>query len=248
MIIARPGYEILTDLSMYATDELQLVERAGRVSYRSEDLITEQGESAQKFVCDRIRDGHESVIEHSSITIRFICDRGISHELVRHRLVSWTQESTRYCNYSRDKFGNQITVIEPSYLKPGSNSYTACFTSCGASEKAYMDMLRDHCSAQEARCVLPTCLKTELVGTANFREWRHVLKERTNAYAHPQMRELMLPLLKELYERIPVVFDDIYVLRFGKADQRNQQISFDQILNRKVLEVAECQTDSNGAS
>lgn len=214
MIIARPGYEIVTDVSMYGTEELMLIERAGRSCYHSEDQITEQGESAKTFIGNRILEGHESVIEHSLITIRFICDRGVSHELVRHRHVSWTQESTRYCNYSKDKFSNQITVIEPSYLTPGSNAYTAWFTACGAAEKAYMDMLRDHCSAQEARCVLPTCLKTELYGSANFREWRHVLKERTAPAAHPQMREIMLPLLKELYERVPVIFDDIYQLRY----------------------------------
>lgn len=220
MIIARPGYEIMTDFSMYGTDELELIERAGRVCYKSEDRITDQGESAKKFISSRIAEEHEGIIEHSIVTIRFICDRGVSHELVRHRLVSWTQESTRYCNYSKDKFGNQITVIEPSYLKPGSDSYTSWFNACMAAEKAYMEMLGDHCSAQEARCVLPMSLKTELIGTANFREWRHVLKLRTSPFAHPQMREIMLPLLGELHERVPVIFDDLYEETFGSSAGR----------------------------
>lgn len=243
MIIARPGYEIITDISMYATEELMDIELAARNCYKSEGLIKDQGESAKDLIKRLIENGHDAMLEFKDIEVRFICDRGVSHELVRHRLASFSQESTRYCNYSKDRFGNQITVIEPSYLKPGTNAYAAWFLACGHAEKAYMKMLEDHCSAQEARCVLPTCLKTELFMKANYREWRHILKERTSAHAHPQMRELMLPLLVELYNRIPVIFDDIYALRFGKEDERTYQINMDQVLNKKALEEALCQID-----
>lgn len=209
MIIRRAGYEILTDFSIYGTLELMAIEEKARTCYRSEDKILEQGESAKALIKRLIKSGHESPLEHGIISVRFTCDRGISHELVRHRLASFSQESTRYCNYSKDKFSNQITVIEPCYLTPGSNAYTAWFKACGAAEKAYMEMLKDHCSAEEARVVLPTCLKTELVMTANYREWRTILKQRTARNAHPQMRELMVPLLHELQDRLPVIFDDI---------------------------------------
>ena len=148
-------------------------------------------------------------MEHFSFTVKFICDRGVSHEIVRHRIASYSQESTRYCNYSKDNFGGEITVIEPCFLIPGTKAYAEWCTLCLNAEIAYFKMLDWGCSPQEARAVLPNSLKTELVMTANIREWRHFLKLRTSPAAHPQMREVANLLLEELKAKIPVVFDDI---------------------------------------
>ena len=204
-------------------EDMQLIEAAGRVCYKSEEKITDT--SFVDFLERIVRKGHESVLEHSMLTVRFICDRGVSHELVRHRLASVSQESTRYCNYSGD-----VTFILPLYLKEGRDLYyntehddgagslvqnlevnkfgTWC-NSMHAAATAYNTMLQWGASAQEARAVLPNSTKTEVVMTANLREWRHILKLRTSKAAHPQMRELMCPLLKELKASIPVIFDDI---------------------------------------
>lgn len=210
MKIIHPSYEILTDISPFGTLELEQIERAARTCYKSEDKITDQAESAKQLIKKLIENGHEAMLEHSSLTVKFVCDRGISHELVRHRMASFAQESTRYCNYSNEKFGKEITVIKPYYLSEGSKAYTLWNTACFYDELYYFALLNEGLSPQEARCVLPNSLKTEVVITANYREWRHILRLRTDRTAHPQMRELMVPLLKDLYGRIPVIFDDIY--------------------------------------
>jgi len=147
-------------------------------------------------------------LEHFSFTVKFICDRGVSHEIVRHRIASYSQESTRYCNYSKDDFGREITVIEPCFLVPGTAGYDMWYMACQMAEQYYFSMLDWGCVPEEARAVLPNSLKTELVMTANLREWRHFLKLRTSL-AHPQMREVANLLLNELKVKIPVVFDDI---------------------------------------
>lgn len=186
---------------------LRRLEECGRICYKSEDKITDG--SAAKFVAGIIKRGHEAVLEHCSVTVKFICDRGVSHEIVRHRMASYCQESTRYCNYSKDGFGNEITVIEPCYLKQASKSYTLWKNLCCCAEQIYFSMLEDGCSPQEARAVLPNSLKTEVIMTANMREWRHFFKLRCAAAAHPQMREVACLLLGRFQEKIPVIFDDI---------------------------------------
>ena len=206
MKIINASYRIETPT--YSGEELlKGIEQAGRTCYKSEDRITE--ESAKSFVQKLIERGHESVLEHESITVRFICDRGVSHEIVRHRIASFSQESTRYCNYSNDRFGYEITFIKPYFLKEGTAAYALWSTAMHLANIMYSDMLAEGCTPQEARSVLPNSTKTEVVMTANLREWRHFLKLRTSKAAHPQMRELTVPLLHELQERIPVVFDDI---------------------------------------
>ena len=205
MKIINASYRIETPID--GAEILKRIEKAGRTCYKSEDRITE--ESAKSFVQKLIERGHESVLEHESITVRFICDRGISHEIVRHRLANFSQESTRYCNYSNDRFGSELTFIKPCFFKEKKGAYCSWYNSMDFAECAYFDMLDDGCTPQEARSVLPNSTKTEIVMTANLREWRHFLKLRTAKAAHPQMRELTVPLLKELQERIPVVFDDI---------------------------------------
>ena len=166
--------------------------------------------SAEKFVAGIIKRGHEAVLEHCSFTVKFICDRGVSHEIVRHRMASYCQESTRYCNYGKGKFGEEITVIEPCFLKSGSRAYDYWRDACEGVEIRYFDMLAEGCTPQEARSVLPNSLKTEVVMTANIREWRHFLKLRCSPAAHPQMREVALILLDKVHWLIPVCFDDIW--------------------------------------
>ena len=205
MKIIEASHSIETPID--GAEILKRIEKAGRTCYKSEDRITE--ESAKVFVRKLIERGHESVLEHGSITVRFVCDRGISHEIVRHRIASFSQESTRYCNYSNDRFRNNITFIKPCFLDEGTGGYKLWKQAMFIAEKEYFELLKLGCTPQEARSVLPNSIKTEIVMTANLREWRHFLKLRTAKAAHPQMRELTVPLLKELQERIPVVFDDI---------------------------------------
>ena len=203
------GYEILTPIR---GDELQLIEKAGRTCYKSEDKITD--ESAKKFVAGLIKRNHEAMLEHSFLSIRFICDRGVSHELVRHRLASFAQESTRYCNYSQDKFGNELTFIKPLFLDEDTNEYRAWEHAMRVAESDYMMMLNAGRTAQEARSILPNSIKTEVVMSTNYREWRHFFKlraARATGPAHPQMEEITRPLLEELKTLIPIVFDDIIV-------------------------------------
>lgn len=191
---------------------LSTLEFIGRTCYKSQDKITE--DSASKFVRGLVKRGHEAMLEHVSLTVLFTVDRGISHEIVRHRMASFAQESTRYCNYSQDKFGKEITVIQPFYLKVGTPAWTAWYDSCKKAEESYFAMLAEGCMPEEARAVLPMSLKTEIWMTANLREWRHFLKLRAAGVTgkpHPQMLEVALPLLEVLRKSLPEVFDDIPV-------------------------------------
>lgn len=199
MKIINATYSIETPT--YSGEEiLKSIEQAGRVCYKSENRITE--ESAKVFVRKLIERGHESVLEHESITVRFICDRSISHEIVRHRLASYSQESQRYVRYNDD-----IEFINPHM--PNAKAHEAWQELCERAEETYKELLSYGVQPEQARSVLPNSVKTELVMTANLREWRHFLKLRTAKAAHPQMRELTVPLLKELQRWIPVIFDDI---------------------------------------
>ena len=206
MRVIDPGYEIMhLPEGKFILSHLEL---AGRTCYKSEDKITES--SAATLLKALIRSGHDSVLEHVSITIRFICDRGITHELVRHRLASFSQESTRYANYAKDRFGSEITVIRPFFWEEGSEAYDKWTQAMGETEAAYLALLEMGAKPQEARSVLPNSLKTDIVTTANIREWRHIFKLRCAAASHPQIRQLMLPLLDDFHRRIPVLFDDLY--------------------------------------
>ncbi len=208
MKIIKAGYEILTPINK---DEiLKSIEIAGRTCYKSEDKIT--SDSASKFVKMLIGRGHEAMIEHQSFTVKFICDRGVSHEIVRHRIASYAQESTRYCNYSNDKFGNELTFIMPCFWEEegvDDEKYHLWKLTCWTTEMNYLKLLEKGASAQEARSILPNSLKTEIIVTMNLREWRHFFKLRTAKVAHPQMREITIPLLKELKEKLPEIFEDI---------------------------------------
>ena len=205
MKIIEPSVEFMTPID--GREILHQIERAGRVCYKSEDKITE--DSAKTFVANILKRGHEAVLEHVNFTVKFTCDRGVSHEIVRHRLAAYCQESTRYCNYSGDKFGNEITVIRPCFWEEGSPEYIAWIWYMEDAEKAYFKLLGMGATPQEARSVLPNSLKTEVVMTANIREWRHFLKLRCSQAAHPQMRQVAMMLLHMCKEKIPCLFDDI---------------------------------------
>lgn len=218
MILSKPSYDIISIYGLLG-QPMNLIELAGRTCYKSEEKITP--ESASKFVQKINKLGHHSVLEHSAMTVRFIIDRGVSHELVRHRLCAFSQESTRYCNY---KDGVEFIIPPWINLSENSNEYdegTAIRLNPGdswddstfiwtwhmyRSEQAYLELLKLGWSPQQARSVLPNSLKTEIVVTANFREWQHIFSLRTSKAAHPQMREIMLPLLKECAERFPEIF------------------------------------------
>jgi len=198
MDIIKPSHEILDDID--GIQILKKLELAGRTAYKSESKITD--DSAYRFIRSLIDRGHESVLEHVSISVKFICDRGVTHELVRHRIVSYTQESTRYCNYS----DMGVTYIEPPWELDDADKGLLRLI-----EDYYNMKLSQGFTPQQARYFLPNGLKTEIFTTANLREWRHILKLRTDKSAHPQMRELMIPLLHDFRNEIPIVFDDINI-------------------------------------
>lgn len=206
MKIIKADVELITPID--GATILKRLEQCGRVCYKSEDRITD--ESAPKFIANILKRGHEAVLEHCSFTVKFICDQGVSHEIVRHRLASYCQESTRYCNYAKDGFGNEITVVEPCFWAEFHRPWKIWRDGCLAAEKAYFTLLEQGATPQEARSVLPNSLKTEVVMTANIREWRHFLKLRCSPAAHPQMREVALILLGKVHNLIPVLFDDLW--------------------------------------
>jgi thymidylate synthase (FAD) len=215
MKIISPHHEILTPLDGDAI--LAGIEVAGRTCYKSEDKIT--AGSAAAFARRMVASGHHSVIEHAFLTVKFVCDRGVTHELVRHRMASFSQESTRYANYSKDKFGREITVVKPFFWPEDSPEYACWKAAMEKAEENYMRLVDMGARAEQARSVLPNSLKTEIVMTCNLREWRHVLDLRCAGAAHPQIRELLLPLLSELREKIPMIFDDLaekYIDSTGK--------------------------------
>ncbi|MGN9147299.1 FAD-dependent thymidylate synthase [Clostridium sp. HCP1S3_A12] len=200
---------------------LKKIERIGRVCYKSEGNITE--DSAERFVKSIIARGHESVLEHVNISVRVICDRGVTHEIVRHRIASYSQESTRYCNYSNDKFGNELTFIRPIFSDKCDAGMMDTFeVACEEIEKKYFAMVKCGATPQEARSILPNSIKTEIVMTMNLREWRHFFLLRCDKAAHPQTREIANMILKEFKEKIPVIFDDINEGLMGGTDEKTK--------------------------
>jgi thymidylate synthase (FAD) len=186
---------------------LKKIESIGRTCYKSENNITE--DSAEEFCRKLIKRGHEAMIEHHIESVRIVCDRGVSHELVRHRLASFAQESTRYCNYSQDKFGKEITVVNPTRHFKSSIASDIWSAAMYNAEQAYNKLIELGESPQMARSVLPNSLKTEIVVTANLREWRTIFKLRTPPTAHPQMRVIMNQLLMAFKTNLPVFFEDL---------------------------------------
>lgn len=231
MKVVKQGWDWIRQPNGY--DLLQQIEEAERTCYKSEDKITPT--SCEEFVRRMIKSGHHAMIEHAQIPpVRVITDRGVTHEIVRHRLFSFAQESTRYCNYSNEKFGREITVIEPCFYSIGASlfkssiapatefestqekNYSIWWTAMREVEEHYLRMLGNGATPQEARSVLPNSLKTEIIITGNAREWRHFFTLRCSKAAHPQMRSLALDMLEGFNKTVPVLFEDIYNTYFEK--------------------------------
>lgn len=237
--LVRPGYEFLQKPD--PAEALRLIETAGRTCYKSEQRMGP--ETAPEFVRRIVARGHESVLEHSLVTVRFVVDRGVSHELVRHRLAAYSQESTRYCDYG----GQRLSFVIPPWLDLSPGRYglsggatpewqctpaaaataeaagagaptpltaiepaaRAWLAALAAATQAYEGLRALGWAPQQARAVLPHALKTDIVVSANFREWRHILRLRSAAAAHPQIREVMLPLLRAFAALYPALFSDL---------------------------------------
>ena len=205
MKIIESSVEFVDDLDAAAI--MKKIERAGRVCYKSEGKI--KADSAEKFIRAIIKRGHESVIEHVSVSFKIICDRGVTHELVRHRIASYSQESTRFCDYTAGKFGGELTFIKPCFWAEDDENFLLWKETMAQLEKNYLALRANGARPEEARSILPNSLKTEIFVTMNLRELRHFLKLRTAPAAHPQMREVALKIYKILVEKLPAVFDDI---------------------------------------
>ena len=209
MKIIEPSYTILRPCALDAVsrkDALHAIADAARTCYKS------TGTDDATLVMQLVRSGHEAMLEHYSLTVRFVVDRGVSHEIVRHRMASYAQESTRYCNYGKAKFGNDIMFVQPEAFEKGSARYEIWRDACEAAEWAYFALRKDGATPELARDVLPMSLKTELVMTANLREWRHFLALRavgTTGKPHPQIKQVAVPLLRELAAWLPEVFGDL---------------------------------------
>jgi len=202
MQIVKPSASLLS----VTPNALELIEAAGRTCYKSEDRIATG--TAEAFIRTVIMvRKHMSVLEHASATFRFVCDRGVTHEMVRHRIAAYSQESTRYCNYGKAKFGQEITVIEPPGLEGEASDLWR--HAMHEAEVQYMGLLALGVAPQIARSVLPTCLKTEIVMTCNFREWLHVFGLRTTKEAHPQIREVMGEAKRLMVALYPCIFEQV---------------------------------------
>lgn len=208
MKIIKPSWRIAALTEADPTRLMKHLEAMGRICYQSEDAITDT--SYDQFLRNIVKRGHEAVLEHATVTAVVICDRGITHEIVRHRIASYCQESTRYCNYSKGKFGNEITVIEPIFWDKNSEEYKTWAHTCEVTEAAYFDLLAVGATPQQARDVLPNSLKTQIAITMNIREWRHFFRLRCAKGAHPQMIEIACKGLTEFYDYFPCLFEDIY--------------------------------------
>ena len=201
MKIINQSFEILS----FTNNLEKIIEQAGRVCWKSEERMCEGSEKV--FIESLKNKNHMSVFEHGSITVKIICDRGVSHELIRHRIASFSQESTRYCNYSKNKFDNEITFIDPyTAFQNNSGNRDLWIKAMEFSEKYYMEMIKNGATPQEARSVLPNSLKTEIVITANPREWMHIFDLRCSQQAHPQIREIMLKIKEDFIKMWPSLF------------------------------------------
>lgn len=212
--IVQPQIEILTPLDGdYIIKHLEL---CARNCYKSEDKITE--DSAKAMIKKLLELGHEAMIEHFSITVKFTTDVGAYKDLTRHRMASFAIESTRFCNYSKGKYGNELTFMQPSNIEEGTELYNIWYKTMEMIEKSYLEMAEKGAKADQLRMLLPHSTKADVIMTANIREWRHVFKLRCAPAAHPSVRHIMLMLLNEFRKKIPVLFDDIpYGLEEEKA-------------------------------
>ena len=204
MIIVEPK---ITVPYIDGVEIMKNIEKAGRTCYKSE---VKTDDSYKTFIKNCIKSGHESVIEHEKITVRLIADRGVMWDITRHRICNFSIESTRFCNYSKDKFGKEIKVIRPFFFDGEKDpKYKAWEDAIKQSEKSYFEILDNGGIPDYARMVLPASLATEICMTANIREWRHIFSLRCQKTAHPHVRQIMIPLLLHFKEKMPELFEDI---------------------------------------
>ena len=202
MKIIEPSAVLMRDFD--GAEVMKFIEKCGRTAYQSAKNITD--DSAEKFIRNIIKRGHESVLEHFSATFKIICDRGVMAELTRHRLASFTIESTRFNDYSK----GELTFIKPCFWDESSDDeYWYWFETIREIESDYKKSREHGATPEQARAILPNSLKTEIIMTANLREWRHILKLRTAKDAHPQMRQVAEMILDALKRKLPVIFEDI---------------------------------------
>ena len=183
------------------------IERACRTCYRSEGKITE--ESYKTLLKNCINRGHESVLEHEKVTVRMVCDIGVYKDLTRHRIASFSIESTRYCNYGKDKFENEIKFIKPCNIEEGSETYDIWKNACLDIEENYLKMSKLGATPDQMRMILPHSTSAEVTMTANIREWIHILELRTSSHTHPAVRQLLIPLLLHFKEIMPEIFENV---------------------------------------
>lgn len=221
---------------------LRKIEHCGRIAYRTWDK--EAPGSAERFVQMIVRLGHESVLEHASVTAIVRCDRATAQQLTRHRLASFTMESQRYCNYGNDRFGNQIEFVDPQVAFVGENAAERCalfykeFAKCALqSQKSYMLLVKSGVPAEDARAVLPNCAACTLSITANIREWRHILKIRMDKHAQHNVRNLVGEIYKVFAERVPSLVSDI------KPEESDRHV--DDHIPASALEKKEAETKTN---
>lgn len=210
MKIIEPSFRWLDGKIPDGAAILRRIATAGRVCYQSEPVTDDE-----VFVRTLIERGHESVLEHAIISVRIICDRGVTHELVRHRIASYSQESTRYCNYAKNKFGNELTFIRPPWVDLDAEWPSMSHEwvkKVLEAENTYVHMINHGWTPEQARTILPNSLKAEIVVTMNVREWRHFFRLRCAPAAHPQMRQIANMMLSGFKDVLPVIFDDLEVL------------------------------------
>ena len=222
MKLIKPSVEILDEL--HGDTILKILERVARTCYKSEDKITDNTDSAKRLVKVLLTKQHVSILEFIDVRVKFTCSRITSQSIVRHRVGSYAQESTRYCNYTKDKFDGQLTFIIPEWidLEEGEYDGTRIFdldeskefrfaNTCLSAEDAYNELITEYkCKPEEARDILPFCLKTEINVKYNLREWMHFFELRCSNHAHPEIRNLAKTVLKEFHNKIPLIFDELY--------------------------------------
>lgn len=233
MKLIKPSVEFTQEIHGDAI--LKILEKVARTCYKSEDKITEDTSSAKKLLNILLTKQHASILEFIDIQVKFTCSRACANEIVRHRLGSYAQESTRYCNYTKDKFDGQITFVIPEWTPLEEGEYDKddvtyikndqafeFATACRISEQLYETLIRDYgLKPEEARDILPLCLKTEINVKYNLREWRHFFELRCGNAAHPEIRMLAKEVLKKFYEEIPLIFDDLYERYIEQPDSKS---------------------------
>jgi thymidylate synthase (FAD) len=220
--IIEPSVEIVSEIN--SDKMLKQIEKCARNCYKSENNITEDTTSAVKMIGKLIEMGHTAMIEFADVIVNLHCDVGVYKDLTRHRHCSFAIESTRYCNYSKGKFGNEISVIKPCNMDENSGIYHTWLKAMNDMERAYMQMAEIGATPDQLRMILPHSTAASVMMKANIREWRHIFNLRCAKAAHPSVRQIMLMTLNEFHNKIPVLFDDLYEqFKFDIDDVNNKK-------------------------